>query len=275
MGTYRGWGGPSYRVYGGGGGGGGFGWLLTPIVKKLLLLNVAVFVVTLLLQVSAGRLYVTFIEWFGLVPQTFLFGGRLWQPLTYLFLHGGFGHIFFNMFGLWMFGSALERDWGRRRFLRYYLLTGAGAGLFSVLVTTLGVQFGWLALRGSNPMLIPTIGASGAIYGILLAFGLLYPHQPIYIWFLFPIPARIFVLIFGGLTFFSALSAPGSGVSHVAHLGGMLFGLAYLRGGWLLQRTVGRYSDWKLRQRRRDFEVYMRDQDERDSDRPRPDRWVN
>lgn len=275
MGTYRSWGRPSYRAYGYGGYG-GFGSPLTPIVKKLILANAAVFFFTLLLQVFSPPLAVGFAEWFGLVPQRMLFGGALWQPVTYLFLHGGFMHVFFNMFGLWMFGVTLERDWGGRRFLRYYFLTGVGAGLFSVLITTLGVQFGWLASRGAlNPMMIPTIGASGAIYGILLAFGLLYPRTPIFIWFLFPIPARIFVLIFGALAFVSALGAPGSGVSHVAHLGGMLFGLFYLRGGWLLRRARYRYADWQLRQARRKFDVYMQDEDESDRDRPRPDRWVN
>lgn len=273
MSSFRGWGGPSY---GRTGGFGGFGWPLTPVVKKLILANVAVFGFILLLQVFSERLAGVFIDWFGLVPHGFLFEFRLWQPATYLFLHGGFGHIFFNMFGLWMFGSILERDWGRRRFLKYYLLTGAGAGLFSVLVTLLGATVFGLAARGPvNPMEIPTIGASGAIYGILLAYGLLYPHQPVYLWFLFPVPARIFVLIYGGLTFFSALQAPGSGVSHVAHLGGMLFGLAYLRGGWLLYRLRNLAADWRRKQVRRQFDVYMRRQEERDQERPRPDRWVN
>lgn len=270
MSSYRGWGGPSYRTYGYGGG--GFGWGLTPVVKKLILLNAAVFLGTLVLQLASPPLAARFVDWFGLVPQDFLFRGRLWQPLTYLFLHGGFAHIFFNMFGLWMFGGVLERDWGRRRFLRYYLVTGAGAGLFSVLANTVAAHMGWLP---PPVMQIPTIGASGAIYGILLAFGLLYPHQPIFLWFVFPVPARIFVLIFGGLTFFSALNAPGSDVSHVAHLGGMLIGLVYLRGGGLFRGLRRSYSDWQLRRRRRDFEVYLRDQDERSRDLPRPDRWIN
>lgn len=266
MGTFRGWGRPSYASSG------GFGWAITPVVKKLILANAVVFGATLFLQAFSAPHSATVIEWFGLVPRDVLFRLRLWQPLTYLFLHGGFTHIFFNMFALWMFGSALERDWGGRRFLRYYLLTGVGAGLFSVLATTLGTHLGWVPPQALQ---IPTIGASGAIYGILVAFGLLYPHQPIYIWFLFPIPARIFVLIFGVLTFISALSAPGSGVSHVAHLGGMLLGLAYLRGGWVYYRARNQYADWRRKHRRRQFEVYMRQQDEPDRDHPRSNRWIN
>ncbi len=273
MGAYRGWGGPSYRAYGSGGG--GFGWALTPIVKKLILLNVAVFLLTLVLQLASPPLAGTFVDWFGLVPQSFLLEFRLWQPLTYLFLHGGFAHIFFNMFGLWMFGGVLERDWGRRRFLRYYLATGAGAGLFSVLVTTMGVKLGWLGPGGATLLQIPTIGASGAIYGILLAFGLLYPRQPVFLWFILPVPARLFVLIFGVLTLFSALNAPGSGVSHVAHLGGMLIGLVYLRGGGLFRGIRRGFAEWQLRRRRRDFEVYLREEDHRSRDLPRPDRWIN
>ncbi|MBI4467202.1 MAG: rhomboid family intramembrane serine protease [Acidobacteria bacterium] len=272
MGAYRGRGGPGYRTYGG-----GFGWLLTPVVKKLIIANAAVFVLTFLLQVFSRPLAVSFISLFGLVPQGFLFEFRLWQPLTYLFLHASLMHLLFNMLGLWMFGAPLERDWGGRRFLRYYLLTGVGAGLFSVLVTALVVKLGWMAGRGGEALLVPTIGASGAIYGILLAFGLLYPSTPIYIWFLFPVPARVFVFIFGAIAFLSALQGPGTGVSHVAHLGGMLFGYVYLRGGLrgLWHRARLRYADWRMQQARRKFEVYMRDQDEPERHDARPNQWIN
>jgi membrane associated rhomboid family serine protease len=155
-------------------------------------------------------------------------------------------HIFFNMFGLWMFGTPLERSWGGHRFLRYYLLTGVGAGLLNVAVSLF-----W----GGQAATIPTIGASGAIYGILLAFGLLFPHTPILIWFLFPVPARIFVAIFGALAFLSALQGPGSGVSHISHLGGMVFGFLYLRGGLrgLYRSVLGLYVDWRWKRARRKF----------------------
>jgi membrane associated rhomboid family serine protease len=292
-----GWGGPSYRSYGGGGI--SFGYGLTPVVKKLIIANAVLFVLTTLLgmflyysviedgeilfgparsleaarefaQQNGGdviaypKLQRDFIRWFGVVPQDTAFGFRLWQPLTYLFLHAGFLHLFFNMFGLWMFGVPLERDWGGRRFLRYYLLTGVGAGVLNVIVSLL-----W----GGATAAVPTIGASGAIYGILLAFGLLYPHTPILIWFLFPIPARVFVLIFGALAFLSALQGPGTGISHISHLGGMLFGFLLLRGRWLYHRALNRYVDWKLKQARRKFEVYLREEDEHE--RRGPDQWIH
>jgi membrane associated rhomboid family serine protease len=256
-----GWGRPSPRGFGFG----GFGWMITPAVKKLIFANAAVFLATALLGAWSPPLQGRFVQLAGLVPRDFLFALHLWQPFTYLFLHGGFWHLFWNMFGLWMFGAALERDWGQRRFLRYYFLTGVGAGLLSVALSLV-----W----GPPATQMVTIGASGAIYGILLAFGLLYPHTPIYLWFLFPIPARVFVLIYGVLAFLSALSGPGSGVAHVAHLGGMLFGYAYLRGDGLYYRLLRLTRNWQVRQARSKFDVYM-GQKEDPRTRPRPDRWVN
>ena len=205
------------------------------------------------------------VETFGVVPVDVAFRFHLWQPLTYLFLHSGFWHLFFNMFALWMFGTPLERDWGGRRFVRYYLLTGIGAGVLNVVVSLI-----W----GGPAATVPTIGASGAIYGLLLAFGVLYPRQPIFIWFVLPVPAWIFVSIYGGITFLSALQGPGSNISHISHLGGMLFGLLYLRGGWLLYRGRRRYNEWRLRQAREKFEVYMQEKDEEEN-RHEPPRWVN
>ncbi|MFQ5695464.1 MAG: rhomboid family intramembrane serine protease [Terriglobia bacterium] len=271
MGGFRRWGGPSYRVYGYGGGGGvRFGWGLTPVIKRLIIINAVIYFGLVLLTILARPLASNVIYTLGVVPRDVAFGFRFWQPFTYLFLHSPttFWHIFFNMFALWMFGTPLERDWGGRRFLRYYLLTGVGAGLLNVVVTLL-----W----GGPGVGIPTVGASGSIYGILLAFGVLYPRTPILVWFLFPVPARIFVMVFGAMAFLSALQGPGSGVSHVSHLGGMVFGYVLLRGGWLYGRVLNRYVGWKLGQARRKFDVYMGEQDEQDRERerPRPDRWVN
>lgn len=264
---------PSYRSYGSGGF--GFAFSLTPVVKRLIILNAALYLLTAVIGAFSPGFIRAFVRTFGLVPADFLFRFHLWQPVTYLFLHGGFLHLFFNMFALWMFGTTLERDWGSRRFLRYYFLTGVGAGLFSVLVTAVTVKFGWVAVRGPfDALQIPTIGASGAIYGILLAFGLLYPKVPILIMFLFPVPARIFVLIFGGLAFLSALQGPGTGVSHVAHLGGMFFGYLSLRGDWMLYRARWRYADWRRRRMRGKFEVYLRDQEGDEGKQPH-DRWVH
>ena len=123
---------------------------------------------------------------------------------------------------------------------------------------------------------IPTIGASGAIYGILLAFGLLYPKTPILVMFVFPIPARLFVIIFGAIAFMNALGSPGSQVSHVAHLGGMVIGLLYLRGPkdiyWSIRKL---YAHWQLERARRKFKVYVRDQEEQERRQSHPDDWVN
>lgn len=262
MSFFRHWGRPSYRSYGGG----SFGYGLTPVVKKLIILNAVVFFGLAVLGALWPAQAEAIVHLLGVVPGDVAYGLRLWQPFTYLFLHGGVLHLFFNMFALWMFGGPLERDWGGRRFLRYYLLTGVGAGFLNVAVSLL-----W----GGTAATAVTIGASGAVYGVLLAFGLLYPHQPIFLWFLFPVPARIFVLFFGALTFISALQGPGSGVSHVSHLGGMLFGFFALRGGWLYYRARRGYANWRMKQLRRKFDVYMRQEDDREGDTHRHDRWIH
>ena len=142
-----------------------------------------------------------------------------------MFLHGGFGHILFNMLALWMFGVQLERRWGTRFFLRYYFITGVGAGISTLIASLLPFLFG-NSLYGSL-----TIGASGAVYGVLLAFALYYPYVPILFFLLFPIPARYFVMIIGGIAFLMSVSATGGGIAHTAHLGGMLFGYLYLTRG--------------------------------------------
>lgn len=180
--------------------------MLPPMVRTLIIINVAVY----LLQQIVGR---TLTYYFGLIPQAF-WHGYLWQVFTYQFLHGGFGHIFFNMLILWMFGRTLEEVWGPKRFLTYYLICGIGAGLLNAAV-----------MPGSP---IPTIGASGAVYGLLLAFGMLYPNQLIYFYFLIPIRAKYFVIIIAAFEFFSGLN-PNSPIAHFAHLGGMLFGFIYLQ----------------------------------------------
>jgi membrane associated rhomboid family serine protease len=184
----------------------------------------------------------------------------IWQLVTYLFLHGGFMHLLFNMFTLWMFGSTLERDWGTRRFLKYYLLCGVGAGLCDVAVNA--AIGNWAT---------STIGASGAIYGLLLAFGVMYPNATILFSFLFPIKAKYFVMIYGAMALLGSLNI-NSGVSNVAHLGGMLFGYAYLKLRLSvpdLEEWRRSYRQWKLQRAKRKFQVYMR---KHGSDR---DRWVN
>jgi len=191
------------------------GGLITPVVKRILLLNIFVFfldsILTMFFRVSLTR-------YFGLIPSKVISDFAFFQFFSYMFLHGGFFHIFWNMFILWMFGNDLEREWGSREFLFYYLLTGVGAGVLN-----------FIAMFGSS---IPTIGASGAIYGILVAFAIMFPNRLIYIYFLFPVKAKYFVLFIGVVTFFSAFSYSESNIAHFAHLGGMIFGLIYLKLGF-------------------------------------------
>jgi membrane associated rhomboid family serine protease len=223
----------------------GFETRMTPVVKKLLIANVAVFVASFLGQ--ALGLNALFRQ-LMLTPRDVTSGFAIWQLGTYMFLHAGFWHILFNMFGLWMFGGELERTWGSRRFLNYYLLTGIGAGLTIVL------------LGPSSP--IPTVGASGAIYGILLAYGVLWPNRiilvPIFFFFFVPIPAKYLVMILGGIAFLSTLSGPGDFISHSGHLGGMLWGFAYLRGRPYWFELRNRYYRCRRQRLQRQFQVYMR-----------------
>ncbi len=184
----------------------GFG-MITPAVKNLILATTAVF----LLQILAPGLMSVYL--FGLVPALVIKKFFIWQLVTYMFMHGGFGHIFFNMFALWMFGTELERNWGSREFVKFYFLTGVAAGISNVL-------WNW-----GSP--IPTIGASGAIYGILAAYALFFPDRYVYLYFLFPIKMKYLALILGAFEFLSAYSQDG--IAHVAHLGGMVVGFFYLR----------------------------------------------
>ena len=241
----------------------GPGGVITPAVKMLLWANVGVFLLTAL----APPLYLVVMRVFGLTPQLVLTRLWIWQPVTYMFLHGGITHILFNMLILWMFGVHLERIWGSRFFLRYYFITGIGAGL-----ATIGA--GLLPFAFAEPTyLVPTIGASGAIYGLLLAFALYNPETPILMFFLFPVPAKYFVMILGAIAF---LSVPrGGGVAHIAHLGGLVVGYLYLkqlRGlsagrlgfGWPKIGRLGimadikyRYFKWKMGRLKKRFDVHQ------------------
>jgi membrane associated rhomboid family serine protease len=233
-------------------------------VKWLLIINSAIFVAFFFLGLVSPGFARALLALLGVSASSFL-RGMIWQPFTYMYLHDptGFGHILFNMLTLWMFGADLERDWGTRQFFKYYTLCGVGAGLCDVVVN--------LVLGSGGG---PTIGSSGAIYGILLAFGLLYPTRTVYFSFLFPIQARWFVVIMGVIAFMSSFNRH-SAVSNVAHLGGMLFGFVYLRFrlnrltlGWNVSSS---YQQWRRRRMQRKFQVYMRKLDsQRDQDR-----WVN
>src|SRR5919112_1196710 len=191
------------------------GGAITPAVKFLLIANTAVFVVQTFVDYRL-------VYFFGLVPQLVWNNLYLWQLFTYQFLHGGLFHLLFNMLALWMFGGDLERRWGSIFFLKYYFVSVLGGGILNALLTP-------------NQM-VPSIGASGGVYGILLAYGLIYPNQIVYFYFLFPIKMKHFVWIIGAIALYSSITSGQSGIAHIAHLGGMLFGYLYLRGGNPLDR---------------------------------------
>ncbi len=225
-------------------------------VKWLLIINTAVYVLSYLAeQAGFGGIF----NPFALIPRDVVYHFAIWQLVTYLFLHGSVWHLLFNMLTLWMFGATLERDWGTRKFLKYYFLCGIGAGLCDVTVKMLMGD-----PRG-------TIGASGAIFGVLLAFGVLHPETTILFFFVFPIQAKYFVMIYGALALLGSLNVNGA-VSEVAHLGGMIFGLLYLKVRFPkldLYEVRRWYRNYKLQRAKKKFQVYMR---KRGDDRGP---WVN
>ncbi len=213
---------------------------LSTLLKALVAANVALFL--------AQQLVPALITTLGLVPAAVVEDFRFWQLGTYMFLHGGVFHLLFNMLALWMFGTELERIWGTRYFLKFYFVTGIGAAALTVLVSLVFSP----ALYGSV-----VIGASGAIYGLLLAYALYFPDRPIYLYLVFPIPAKYFVMIIGALAFYSSMGQT-SGVANATHLGGLVVGYLYLKGGRLqpLGEIKYRYLRWKMNRTRRRFDVY-------------------
>lgn len=226
----------------------------TPAVKIIIITCIVAF---LLDGLPGGP---SFTAKFGLTPALVIHNFYLWQLVTYIFLHGSLMHILFNMLALWMFGSELESTWGIRQFTKFFFICGIGAGLLTVLLSP-----------NSNSV---TIGASGAIYGILAAYGILFPNRMI-IFYVFPIRAKWFVLGLGVIAFISSLSATGGGIAHVAHLGGMLCGLVYLKGGRLIPDLRNRYDRWQRNRLRRKFEVYYNERRRNDDDQEKWRRWKN
>ncbi len=228
--------------------------VLPPVVKNLLIINILMYIITL---VIGDKLGVDLVDLLGL----HYFTSELFKPhqlVTYMFMHGGFDHVFFNMFALWMFGNMLENIWGSKRFLIYYLITGVGAGLIQLGVNYLtlqslyeqispvlleevknnGLNFLQTGRNFIDPIAaqvnmitnISTVGASGSVFGVLLAFGMLFPNTQILIYFLFPIKAKYFVILYGAMELFLGIANnPGDNVAHFAHLGGMLFGFILIK----------------------------------------------
>lgn len=226
--------------------------ILPPVVKNLLIINGLFFLATLALSSQLDLA-----NYLGLhYPVSPLFKPH--QLVTYMFMHGSPGHIFFNMFALWMFGNALENVWGPKRFLVYYMVTGIGAGLLHILVLYIQIsgienklspemvlqvrETGYnVLMEGKNyadPMLrklnilynTTTVGASGAVFGILLGFGMLFPNSVIYLLFAIPVKAKYFVMGYGAVELFLGISNnPEDNIAHFAHLGGMLFGFILIK----------------------------------------------
>ncbi len=226
--------------------------ILPPVIKNLLIINGIFFLATWVLQGSFG---IDLVDLFGLhYPASTYF--EPYQIVTHMFMHANLTHIFFNMFALWMFGTQLENLWGPKRFLIFYMVSALGAAILHEAVIWYQISeltanmnpadiravFDLTTTTGSNQMAelyrlahTPVVGASGAVFGILLGFGMMFPNSPIYIYFLFPIKAKYFVMIYGALELWSGISNAASPIAHFAHLGGMLFGYLLLRY-WQLKR---------------------------------------
>ena len=279
--------------------GGGFN-ILPPVVKNLLILNALFF----LAEIAFSRFGIQLEDLLGLHYFT-ASDFHFWQPFTYMFMHADFGHLFFNMFALWMFGASVENYWGSKKFLIYYIITGLGAGLTHYIVLGLTMHPDLVLLNNyldapswenfqqiishhqfylheNDPQMIalkqsafqvasdPTnmqalnhltmqvadykefylnahnvIGASGAVFGVMLAFGMLFPNSRIYLYFLIPIKAKWLVIGYGLLELFYGVTGTGDGVAHFAHLGGMIFGILLILLWRRQDRQGNQFDDWE------------------------------
>jgi len=223
-------------------------------VKWLLIINSGIYIVTYLCPLELQR-HITVL--FALSAEAAVRNYYVWQLVTYMFLHGGMWHLLFNMLALWMFGIQLEQDWGTQRFLKYYFYCGVAAGVSVLVVNMLVGQWGTI-----------TLGASGAIFGVLVAFGVTYPDQPVLLALIFPMKAKYLVMILVGIELLVTFG-PNTGVSTVAHLGGAAFGFVYLKrrpgrsGRWTLPDFGGVYRQWKLKRAKKKFQTYMKNHNNR------------
>ena len=213
----------------------------SPVVKILILINTFVFLSLLLvgnqvqpeLNTSYRNLILSVL---AIDPQSIIHHYTIWQLVTYLFVHESFYHYLFNMLGLWWFGTDVERTLGSKLFLRYYLFTGIGAGLVSVL------------------MGMTTIGASGAIYALLLAYGLLFPNRVLYLYFVIPIKAKYCVILFG-LIELIALMGTSSNINHYAHLGGIFFGMVWFLYWSKKHVLISAFREMQKKRKRKKFRL--------------------
>lgn len=227
---------------------------MPPIVLNLIIINALLLFLTIMFREKVDLIRILGLHYFASSD----FG--TWQFVSYMFMHGGFTHLLFNMFALWMFGSILENVWGPKRFLTFYMITGIGAGLVQLLVAFIRIQSiesfltpelidyvynyvgpgfsykGMITQETFDSMAMlyriintPTVGASGAVFGILLAFGMMFPNSLIYVFFAIPVKAKYFVLFYGVAELFFGVTGTQDGVAHFAHLGGMLFGFFLIK----------------------------------------------
>jgi len=231
----------------------------TPWVKRIIIACVGIYLVQVVLKATAPGVENTLITLGGLIPDAVLHGW-IWQVLTYSFLHASVGHVLINMLMLWMFGAQIEQDWGQKKFLEFYLFCVAGAALTTIIVA-------FSPIPGVDP-LVPTIGASGGVYAVLLAFGMLYGDNEV---FMFPLPfmmkAKYMVAIMILLVVIATFQPSQGGVANFAHLGGALFAFLYIK--FVPRRGLSygaseryfnlrnSYYRWKRRRAARKFEVYM------------------
>src|SRR3954466_2829979 len=215
---------------------------ISTALKALIAANVAMFVITAVQPQLR--------DYLGLVPTLVLHQFWVWQLATYMFLHAGLFHILFNMLALWMFGAELERIWGTRYFLKFYLLTGIGAGALTVLFSLRPFAF---AQQVQHSLII---GASGAIYGLLLAYAMYFPDRPI-LMIVFWVPAKVCVAILGAIALLTSLSEAG-GTANATHVGGLIVGYLLLKGARLhpVAEVKYRYVKWKMNRVRKKFDVY-------------------
>ena len=198
---------------------------MPPAVKLLIIANIAVFALSYLV---GGKFY----DLFGLVSEHVLVDRWIWQLVSYLFIHGSFFHLLFNLFALWMFGMPVEKQYGEQGFLKYYFVCGLGAAAASVAL--------------SPHSTIPVIGASGPVYGLLVAFAMLYPDAVVYLYFLIPVKAAHMAILFGLIEFFAGATSATPGVARFAHLGGMVTGYLYIRWWNTVKlRSKAFWRDWR------------------------------